>query len=112
YFGSGGGSSNWGEKTKGDTFSVYEGLLLNTNRYMELLYQAVDLLLQQPDLFPAAAATAAAADSELEMLLGGDAAPEERQKAAEAARRFDPWKRIRARDMAARGVPAHLRYSL
>ena len=95
YFGSpSGGSTEWGEK-KGEVFGVYEGLLVNTTRYVELIYQAVDLLLLQQDMFPAAAAAAAAADSDLEVLLG-DGTAEERQKAAEAAKRFDPWKRIRS----------------
>ncbi|CDJ43227.1 hypothetical protein, conserved [Eimeria tenella] len=111
YFGS---SSSSGEKGKG--FGVYEGLLVNTCRYMELLHAAADLLLQDTDLFAAAAAAeeAAAADpAALAAALESPAAADHLlRSAALRAKKFDPWRRIRARDMAARGVPAHLRHTL
>ncbi|CDJ62039.1 hypothetical protein, conserved [Eimeria necatrix] len=112
YFGS---SSSSGEKGKG--FGVYEGLLVNTCRYMELLHAAADLLLQDTDLFAAAAeeaaAAAAAAAADPAALAAGLETPAAADRsAALRAKKFDPWRRIRARDMAARGVPAHLRHTL
>ncbi|KAL8451851.1 hypothetical protein Emed_001731 [Eimeria media] len=111
YFAAHGGSDS-SSKTKGGTLGVYEALLVNTPRYLELIYSAADMLLTQTDLFPTAAA-AERMESEIEHVLGGGefSSLEDIQEAAAKARRVDPWRRIRARDMAARGVPAHLRHS-
>ncbi|KAL8270139.1 hypothetical protein Esti_005938 [Eimeria stiedai] len=111
YFAANGGPDS-ASKSKGGALGVYEALLVNTPRYIELIYSAADMLLAKPDLFPAAAA-AERIESDIEHVLGGGElnSQEDISEAAARARRMDPWRRIRARDMAARGVPPHLRHS-
>ncbi|KAL8428757.1 hypothetical protein ACSSS7_007026 [Eimeria intestinalis] len=114
YFAGHGGGDD-GSKAKGGrgTLGAYEALLVNTPRYVELLYAAADMLLSQTDLFPAAAETERMQNDIEQVLGGGDLnSQDDMAEATARARRMDPWRRIRARDMAARGVPAHLRHSL
>ncbi|KAL8428461.1 hypothetical protein Efla_003277 [Eimeria flavescens] len=112
FFASEGGGGESAGKSKGGTLGVYEALLVNTSRYVELIYAAADMLLLQTDVFPPAEARERR-EQDIENVLGeGDLRSEEElAEAAARAKRADPWRRIRARDMAARGVPAHLRHS-
>ncbi|XP_026193869.1 DNA replication licensing factor MCM7 [Cyclospora cayetanensis] len=104
--------SESGNKGKGGSLGVYDGLLVNTPRYLELLFKAADMLLSQTDLFPPAE-TAESRELGVEAVLDGALNPSTdlNEETVIATKKNDPWRRIRARDMAARGVPAHLRHS-
>lgn len=95
YFASESGGES-GSKSKAGTLGVYEALLVNTTRYIELIYKAADLLLSQPDLFPPSEA-AERREIDIENVLGGSDlnSPEDVLEATARARRNDPWRRIR-----------------
>ncbi|KAL8453246.1 hypothetical protein Emag_001978 [Eimeria magna] len=95
YFAANGGADS-SSKSKGGTLGVYEALLVNTSRYLELIYSAADMLLNQTDLFTASAATERM-ESEIERVLGGGdfTSLEDAAEAAAKAKRMDPWRRIR-----------------
>ncbi|PFH37159.1 putative DNA replication licensing factor Mcm7 [Besnoitia besnoiti] len=95
-------------KDKNPSLTVYEALLTNTNRYIELLYQAADAVLtQEPDLFETEQVEEEDGEEEAHFLKGDSEAWTNQLK--NRMRKRDPWRKIRERDMAARKVPAFLR---
>lgn len=109
--GGGGGEDdggNVGKEEKG-SLTVYEGLLTNTSRYIELLYQAADAVLtQEADLFTSNADAVGGEgtgggtgmndldEEELNLLTAGEET--DNAWAAEIKKRLrkrDPWRKIR-----------------
>ncbi|OEH76189.1 DNA replication licensing factor [Cyclospora cayetanensis] len=87
--------SESGNKGKGGSLGVYDGLLVNTPRYLELLFKAADMLLSQTDLFPPAE-TAESRELGVEAVLDGALNPSTdlNEETVIATKKNDPWRRI------------------
>ncbi|KFG62358.1 putative DNA replication licensing factor Mcm7 [Toxoplasma gondii RUB] len=102
------GEEDLGSAKKAASLTVYEAILTNTSRYIELLYQAADAVLkQEPDLFETGEEVEVEQD-QVHFLKATDSQALNNELKLRL-RKKDPWRKIRERDMAARRVPAFLR---
>ncbi|PHJ22455.1 dna replication licensing factor mcm7 [Cystoisospora suis] len=95
---------NVGKEEKG-SLTVYEGLLTNTSRYIELLYQAADAVLtQEADLFTSNADAVGGEggtgmndldEEELNLLTAGETDNAWATEIKKRLRKRDPWRKIR-----------------
>ncbi|CBZ54682.1 putative DNA replication licensing factor [Neospora caninum Liverpool] len=105
-----GEEDEFGAGKKNSSLTVYEAILTNTNRYIELLYQAADAVLkQEPDLFETETEEAETAEQDEAPFLKATDGQAWTNELKQRLRKKDPWRKIRERDMATRRVPAFLR---